>query len=183
MDKHTQRQEIRSRIEKLDPSYCKLADEAITDFVQNLSEYQKASCIFCYISIGKEVDTRSIIRHAWKSGKRVVVPKCTGKGVMELFEIRSYQDLTPGAYHIPEPGAHCLPVKSSEIDFAIIPCLSCDRTKKRLGHGGGYYDRYLADATFTTAALCREQLLLDHVCCEPHDIPVDMVITEAKIYR
>lgn len=183
MDKHTQRKEIRHRMKNLAASYCQTADAAISGSILDLSEYQKASCIFCYISVGKEVDTRPVIEHAWSAGKRVVVPKCTGKGIMELFEIHSYDDLEPGSYNIPEPKPYCTPASPSEIEFAMIPCLSCDRERNRLGHGGGYYDRYLANAAFTTAAVCREELLLDQVCCEPHDQTVNMVVTEKNIYE
>lgn len=182
MDKHTQRREIRSRINKLDPIYCQTADAAIYRHILSLPDYQQASCIFCYISVDKEVNTRPLIEHAWITGKQVVVPKCTGRGIMELFEIHSYDDLEPGYYGILEPRFYCIPVLPSSIQFAVIPCLSCDRQKNRLGHGGGYYDRYLEHTSFTTAAICREKILLEHVCCEPHDQPVNMVITEKRIY-
>lgn len=182
MNKHTQRMEIRDRIRNLTTDYCRMADSTISNYVLSLPEYQNASYIFCYISVGKETNTRLIIEHAWTAQKRVAVPRCTGKGIMELFEIRSFDDLESGRYGIPEPKTYCSPALSSQIDFAIIPCLSCDRKKNRLGHGGGYYDRYLEHASFTTAALCREMLLLDKVCCEPHDQSVDMLITERGIY-
>lgn len=182
MDKQTQRNEIRNRTKALEPAYCRMADAAIIDHILELSEYQAASCIFCYISINREINTRPLIEHAWRAGKRVAVPRCTGKGMMALFEIHSYDDLISGSYHIPEPGACCTPVSADEIDFAIIPCLSCDRRHNRLGHGGGYYDRYLEHAAFPAAAVCREKLLLDNVCCEKHDQPVSIVITETGIY-
>lgn len=182
MNKHMQRKEIQRRIRTLTPEYCREADESIFRSILELPEYRHASCIFCYISISREVNTRPIIENAWTSGKRVAMPRCISQGIMELFEIHSWQDLVPGRYRIPEPGAHCVPVSSSEIEFAVVPCLSCDKRKNRLGHGGGYYDRYLFDAAFPTAAVCREKLLLEHICCESHDRPVDMVITEAAIY-
>lgn len=182
MNKHIQREEIRRRINKLTPEYCLISDKAICLSILALPVYQNASCIFCYISTIKEVDTHPIIQNAWSSGKRIAVPRCISEGIMEAFEIRSWEDLTDGKYQIAEPKAHCALVTPSEIDFAIIPCLSCDRKKNRLGHGSGYYDRYLVNTTFPTAAVCREQALLDHVCYEPHDHPMDMVITEIAIY-
>lgn len=182
MDKHTQRKEIRRRIKNLTPEYCLSSDASIFHSILTLPEYQNASCIFCYVSTGREIDTRPILENAWSLGKRTAVPRCISKGIMELFEIRSWADLEIGSYQIPEPKFYCMPVSSSEIDFAVIPCLSCDRKRNRLGHGGGYYDRYLADTAFPSAALCREKLLLDCVCHETHDRPVNMVITEASIY-
>lgn len=183
MNKSIQREEIRKKLKLLNPAYCQTADSMITASILKLPEYQNASCIFCYISVGREVNTRPVIYDAWASGKRVAVPRCTGKGIMELFEIHSYNDLEDGSYHIPEPGNSCTPVTASEVGFAIIPCLACDRSKNRLGHGDGYYDRYLENASFPVAALCREKLLLDQVCIESHDQTVDMVITEAAIYQ
>ena len=102
---------------------------------------------------------------------------------MEPYEITSFNDLIPGLYNIPEPAKHCPLVNLADIDFAIVPCLSCDRKKRRLGHGGGYYDRTLAKLTAPSAALCREQLLLDEVSCEEHDQSVSILITENTIYR
>lgn len=183
MDKHSQRAEIRKRIQNLDPRYCLEADQRIRLRLFSLPEYRQASLIFCYVSAGREVDTRQIIRQAWADQKRVAVPRCTGKGLMELFELHSFEDLRPGRYRIPEPADTCAPIHSQEIDFAVVPCLSCDRERNRLGHGGGYYDRYLARADFPAAALCREQLLMNRICTETHDRPVDLLITEAHCYR
>lgn len=182
MNKHTQREEIRRRIKKITPEYCRKSDESICRLILDLTEYRHASCIFCYISVNREINTRPIIENAWNLGKRVAVPRCISKGIMKLFEIHTWQDLETGRYQIPEPKTYCKPVSPSEIDFAIVPCLSCDRRKNRLGHGSGFYDRYLSDAAFPVAAVCREKLLLETICCESHDQSVDMVITEADIY-
>lgn len=181
--KDSQRMEIRHRMKTLDDTYCHTSDEKIFQSVVSLPEYQMASVIFCYISVGREVDTRKLLHQAWADGKRTAVPRCIGKGIMEAYEITSYDDLVPGLYHIPEPSATCTLISLHEIDLSVVPCISCDRTKRRLGHGGGYYDRYLSGLSAPSVALCREQLLLDEVCCETHDQPVDFLITENTIYR
>ena len=182
-DKKAQRNEIRNRLRLLELSYCHDADQHILQSVITLPEYQNASMIFCYVSVGKEVDTRALLQKAWSDGKRTAVPRCVDKGIMEAYEISSFHDLIPGLYNIPEPTKYCPLVNITDIDFAIVPCLSCDRERRRLGHGGGYYDRTLAKLTVPSAALCREQLLLDEICCENHDQPVDILITENTIYR
>ena len=182
-DKKTQRNEIRKRIQQSAPTYCHSSEQRIFQSVLSLPEYQNASMIFCYVSVEKEVDTRSLLKQAWADGKRTAVPRCINKGIMEPYEITSFDDLIPGLYHIPEPSKSCPLVYLADIDFAIVPCLSCDRERHRLGHGGGYYDRTLAKLTAPSAALCREKLLLDKICCEEHDQKVDILITEKKIYR
>lgn len=183
MSKQSQRSDIRRRLETLPLSDCQNADQKIFSSIRHLQEYQNAAFIFCYISVKKEVDTRQLIQQAWKDHKRIAVPKCISHGQMELRELTSLAELSSGRYGIPEPDSTCPIVSLKKIDFAIIPCLSCDRNLNRLGHGSGYYDRCLANLSAPSAALCRESLLLDAVCCESHDQAVDLVITESHIYR
>lgn len=181
--KQTQRMEVRKHTNLLSDSYCVLSDQNIFQSIISLQEYQNASMIFCYVSVEKEVDTRRLLKQAWANGKHTAVPRCINKGIMEPYEITSFDDLIPGLYNIPEPFKSCPPVDLANIDFAIVPCLSCDRERHRLGHGGGYYDRALAKLTAPSVALCREELLLDEICCEEHDQKVDILVTEKKIYR
>ena len=68
--------------------------------------------IFCYVSVKKEVDTRRLLKQAWGDGKRTAVPRCIDKGIMEPYEITSFNDLIPGLYNIPEPAKHCPLVES-----------------------------------------------------------------------
>ena len=183
IDKKAQRGEIRNRLQLLESTYCHTADQHILHTIITLPEYQCASMIFCYVSVEKEVDTRKLLTQAWADDKRTAVPRCIDKGIMEPYEITSFNDLIPGLYNIPEPAKHCTLVDLTDIDFAIVPCLSCDRKRRRLGHGSGYYDRTLAKLTAPSAALCREELLLDEICCEEHDQSVDILVTENRIYR
>ena len=104
---------------------------------------------------------------------------------MEIRCITDLHDLKPGAFGILEPNEGCRMIGPEDIDLAITPCLSCDRSCNRLGKGGGYYDRLL-DANphrFPAVSLCREELLLDEVPVEAWDYQVDAVVTEENIYR
>lgn len=102
-----QKKELRRKIkEKLfftTEKYRKEADRKITESVLELKEYQSAGCVFCYVSTEKEMDTFSILQDILQSGKHLGVPKCTGKGIMNVYEIHSLQELYPGAYGILEP--------------------------------------------------------------------------------
>ena len=70
-----------------------------------------------------------------------------------------------------------------EIDAAVIPCTSCDRKGRRLGKGGGYYDRYLSDVKFSKIVICREKLMLDEVVTDKFDVAMDIVVTESETIR
>ena len=102
---------------------------------------------------------------------------------MDCFEIRSYDDLEPGRWGIPEPKNSCWAIAPSEIDFAVIPCSTCSHAGSRLGFGGGYYDRYLEYAEFASALICREQIMREDIPEDEHDIRFKTVVTEKKIYR
>ena len=84
-----QKKELRRKIkEKLfftTEKYRKEADRKITESVLELKEYQSAGCVFCYVSTEKEMDTFSILQDILQSGKHLGVPKCTGKGIMNVY--------------------------------------------------------------------------------------------------
>ena len=68
-----------------------------------------------------------------------------------------------------------------KIDLVLVPALAFDKECYRLGHGGGYYDRYLPRTRAFTVGLAREKMLFDRVPREAHDVPVMLVITEKRI--
>ena len=174
---------VAQREAQLDAAYLKESEAAIAAFVLTLPEYERAGTVFCFVSMGREVETRPILLHALAAGKRVGVPLCTGKGIMEIRRITGLGDLVPGFYGIMEPRQECPVMEAEQIDFALIPCVSCDKKGRRLGHGGGYYDRYLEHATFAAATVCRERLICDEVPVEAHDIAIKTIVTELGVIR
>ena len=76
-----------------------------------------------------------------------------------------------------------LGLQPEEIDLAVIPCCTCSHTGKRLGYGGGYYDRYLGRVEGMKAVICRERIMRDDIPVEEHDQAVDMVISEGGTWR
>ncbi|MGN0158153.1 MAG: 5-formyltetrahydrofolate cyclo-ligase [Brotaphodocola sp.] len=175
------RSEVKRNIEGLSKDYCVLADHEIRNQVKSFQEYQNANTIFCFVGTQTEIDTTSILEDVLQSGKRLGVPKCIGKGIMEVFEIQSLEDLVPGKYGILEPREGVPLIRSEEIDLALVPCLSCNKKGWRLGYGGGFYDRYLADIKAVRAVLCRSRLMRDDIPVELYDLNMDYVITEEGI--
>ena len=81
-------------------------------------------------------------------------------------------------FGIPEPDGTARLLRPREINLMIVPCIAADRQGYRLGHGGGYYDRYLANTTGITVCLCRERLLQANLPHDALDRRVDIVLTE-----
>ena len=97
--------------------------------------------------------------------------------------IDSLEDLEDGSYGIQEPRNDAVRIQPEEIDLAVIPCCTCSQTGRRLGYGGGYYDRYLGRVAGVKAVICRDRIMRDDIPVEEHDQAVDMVISEAGIWR
>lgn len=155
----------------------------ITAHLLAMPAYRDAGTVFCFVGTAQEPDTTDILRDALARGKRLCVPACVGKGIMELRQITSLEQLTPGFYGIPEPPQGSPRVDADAVDLAVLPCLGCSRSGHRLGRGGGYYDRFLAHYRGGAVVLCREQMLREDIPQEPHDYPVPWVLTERGLWE
>ena len=172
------RKKIKQKIEMLTPEYCQKADEDIFRKLISMEEYKNARTVFCYVGTEKEINTFPILEDALNTGKRLGVPLCTSYGIMEAREITNLNQLKAGAYGILEPGEDCPVIEPIEIDVACVPCLTCDKTGRRLGYGGGFYDRYLPKVTGTKVVLCRSRLMEEEIPSEEFDVQMDYVITD-----
>lgn len=162
---------------------------AIAERVRDLPEYAAAATVLCYVSIRSEVETRDLLEFIFADGKTAVVPRCFGD-VLRLFRLGSLDELVPGNFGIlepplawdAEPGRGVAP---AEVDLALLPGLAFDRRGGRLGYGKGHFDRLFAHRRpgQVLAALAFEAQLTDSLPLEPHDIPLDLLITEAAVLR
>lgn len=182
-EKQQLRAVIRARERQLSDRYRRESDQAIAAHLTAMPEYQAAGTIFCFVGTPHEIDTRPILENALATGKRLCVPLCTGPGMMELRQITTLSQLSPGAYGIPEPPEDAPTVSVDETDFAILPCLTCNHLGHRLGQGQGYYDRFLAHYRSGAVLLCREKLIREEIPLEPHDYPIPWVLTERGLYE
>lgn len=165
-----------------DEAYQFHSNSQIQTNLFSIDAFIHAARVFCFVNFCGEVDTRPIIMKCLQMNKRVCVPRCMELGVMNAYEILGMDDLEIGMYGILEPNKDCRYVDITDIDFAVLPCITCDIHGNRLGYGGGFYDRYLANKKFSTAVLCWHEILLDSVPIEKHDIPADYVVTDKAIY-
>lgn len=181
MTKSELRAAIAAKVKNLSPVYCRDADKAICRQVLQSQLYEKADTIFCYIGTDREINTMTLLRAALIEGKRVAIPFCTGKGIMEARQIRNLSDLVSGEYGILAPKLTCPLVAPEEIELAIIPCCTGNEKGQRLGYGGGYYDRYLPGTHCPRMLLCRRHLVTDDIPMEPYDVPMDYLVTEQGV--
>lgn len=181
-EKKQLRHQIRARERKLDPAYRVSSDQAIASNILDFPIYQSAWTVFCFVSTPEEINTRPILLNALETGKRLCVPRCAAGRKMDLVVIQSLEDLELGAFDLLEPRSGLPTLRADEVDFAVLPCLSCDRQGNRLGRGGGYYDRFLSLYHGAMAMVCREQLMCPSIPTEDHDVPVPWLVTEAGVF-
>lgn len=152
----------------------------------SLLEYADAKTILFYVSAKpNEVDTHALIREALAKGVRVLVPSTDfDRKELLISEIKSMDELIPARFGLLEPRADLLrPAEASGAEVIIVPGVAFDRSCRRIGFGGGYYDRLLTETGITSIALCYEGQLVENVPTDSHDVPVDIVVTESHVYR
>ena len=180
--KKSLRMELREVRNGLLPGDCRHKSSQIHRRLLQLPEFQQAKAIFCFISIGKEVDTRAIISSACANGQLVAVPKITRDQGMLALPFTGWTALETGALGIPEPALN------SEVqgvfDLTITPGLGFTREGARIGYGRGYYDNWFANFEGgLKIALAYASQIVSHIPMDKHDQTVDLIITEDETIR
>lgn len=182
-EKKALRRAVKTHRSELSTDYRRASDDRIISLLLSSDEYKNAQCVFSYVGTESEINTSRLLHTALADGKRLCVPLCTGVGTMEAREIKSTAVLIAGAYGIPEPPENSPLVDITQIDLAVVPCVACSHDGKRLGHGGGYYDRFLKQFSGNTVMLCYEELICEDIPVEAHDKIILPVITESGVFR
>lgn len=161
----------------LEQGYIEQSDVAIAQKLSELPQYKNAKTVFVYYSVGREVSTHALIRAAIRDGRRVALPVSGDGGHMKFRLVDDLDGLVPGKFGIPEPAAGDTATPEKD-DIIIVPALCCDKYNDRLGHGAGYYDRYLSEHPCFSVCLCRARLLEELIPTENTDARVSMVISD-----
>jgi len=149
-------------------------------------EFERAETVMVFLSLPTEINTTLLVLRAWQKGKRVLAPRVSWEQRrMMPVEIRSLaEDLEDTQWNLRQP-LQGDPVPISMIDLVVVPGLGFDGAGNRLGRGRGFYDRFLAHPEFTgsTCAVAFEEQVVEAIPADPHDICVDMLITDRHVRR
>lgn len=155
------------------------ADRAIGEALLALPEVAAAESLLVYKSFGTEADTGAVLAALCDAGKRVFLPRVeNGKMVAVLYT----EPLVRGAFGIEEP---CGEPFAGVPDVCVVPLLAADRQFRRLGYGGGYYDRYFARTGAGTfkVGICYDAQLIKTIPAEAHDVLMDAIVTDRRVLR
>lgn len=175
MNKQELRRAIRERKRAMTEEEIVERSNALAEKFYNSPAYQAASTIYGYLPYNQEVRTVPMLQRALDEGKRVAVPKVYGEE-MRFIYLEDLTQVSKGYAGIPEPIADA-PVADDKRALVLMPGLAFDPQGHRIGYGGGFYDRFLAqEPNHPTLALCYEFQMQVHLDTEEFDIPVDTVL-------
>ena len=193
MDERTAKKQLRSRIRagrrRRTPEELDAIGARIRAVVLELPEVRRARCVALYASVPGEPETGPLREALRARGTRVLLPV-----VLEDLDLDWAEDdgaLVPsGGLGGAEPAGPRLGLDGiSQADLVIVPGLAIDSEGRRLGQGGGCYDRALrrvAPDAFVFALVFDDEVLdarTDPIPAEPHDHGVPMVVTEHRWIR
>lgn len=136
------------------------------------------------LTLSKELEwnTRSIVKRAWRDGKRVCVPKSIHQTrELHFYQIDDFDQVDVGYYNIEEPiPDKAARIDANEIDLMIVPGVVFTRQGYRIGFGGGYYDRFLTSFPNVTVSMAHSNQIVKDFPIEEHDLPVHYIVTEKE---
>ena len=175
MDKKELRRQIREQKRAMTENEIVTASQRLGELFLNCRQYQEAKTIYGYLPYNQEVRTVPMLEQAMKDGKRVAVPKCYGEE-MRFIYMDDLSKVEKGYANIPEPVADD-PVADDKTALVLMPGMAFTKDGKRMGYGGGFYDKFLAaEPDHPTVALCYAFQMVEDLPTEDYDIPVDCVL-------
>ncbi len=159
-------------------------DAALANRIRALLDERRPKCVGFYWPMAGEFDARELMKQ-WlsdASDRIAALPVVTSlTQALSFCHWRPEAAMTEGRFQIP------VPADAVEVipDLLLIPCVGFDRARYRLGYGGGFYDRTLAKATSSLLAvgIAYEWGHVDTLPREPHDLPLDLIVSEAARYE
>lgn len=174
-EKQAIRREVRRRIKELSAEQKLSAAREIFDRVESCEAFKRAQSIALFAAMNDEVPTAEVLER-WRSvGKHIVVPRVEGD--IMRFYVYAPECMQTGAFGIEEPIGD-KEYEAKNIDLIIVPARAFTTSGKRLGRGGGFYDKYMSLPDFRAYKIgiafgCQ---IFDDLHCDSHDILVDEVI-------
>jgi len=182
--KRALRQRLLAERDALPEATRAAASQAIAERIGRRADFRAAHAVLVTLPFRNEWDTRALVRAALDAGKTVAAPRVDDESrMLELYAIADPdRDVGLSRQGIPEPRSHCPQISRDVIDFVVVPGLAFDHDGRRLGYGGGYYDRLLPLLSPRAARVAGafDLQLVPQVPVGPNDVGVDAVVTESR---
>ncbi len=155
-------------------------DQAICEQLLGSSDIGRADTVFCYVSSADEVNTRALMEPFIQMNKTVLIPKIINREDMIAVAFTGWDHLSPGEMGILTPDSAI--EWPAEIALCITPGLGFTTQGKRIGFGGGYYDKWFRTKPQTRKiALSYECQIVKDIPTTKTDVLMDAIITEQRL--
>jgi len=187
--KQALRQSIIAAREKLPTAERLRFSRAVVGSLCDLPAYRQAQTVLGYLNFGAELAAELWVRQALADGKRVLLPRVNrASKYLDIYKVQDLQhDVAPGSWGIREPVAErCVKEDAlGTVDFVLLPGVAFTREGARLGYGGGYYDKLLAQMphqpTLVAGAFALQ--VVQEIPQENTDRNVEWLVTEEETLR
>lgn len=186
VQKNYVRRLLTERRNQLTPEEVEEKSKEIIKKLKETAYYKNSRIILAYVNIKNEVKTIDFIEESLKQQKIVCLPLVIkSEGRIEIYKIDNLStDIHIGTYGIPEPilRSECR-VDPEDINLVIVPGVGFDIRLNRMGYGGGFYDKFLANLKpgILKIGLAYDFQVLSELPIESFDVKMDMIITEKRI--
>ncbi|MFL5789913.1 MAG: 5-formyltetrahydrofolate cyclo-ligase [Actinomycetota bacterium] len=156
----------------------------VTRRVLGLPEVEAASTVLAFSSFGSELPMLPLIEALVARGMRVGLPVITGDEIVARAW-RPGEPTTTTSFGAEEPAGGA-PIDPVSIDVIVTPAVAVDRAGRRVGYGGGFYDRFLPRTragAARVAVVLAVQLVDDDLPAGSFDLPVDVIVTPDEVIR
>lgn len=182
-EKERLRREMLARRRGLSEAERAAMRRGLTARVLSLPQYRTAKKILAYLALPGEADLDDLIRAALADGKQVYVPVCLPERQMEAGRLTDMEDFVQGPYGLRDLPPGYLRGGAEEMDLVLVPAVACDLSGARLGHGAGYYDRYLPKvAPGRRIAVLWDFQIVPQVPEDSFDQKMGGFVTEKRVY-
>lgn len=186
MSEKTQiRREMLERRRAMDAQAVARLSAAIMARFCDLEAVRNADQVLTYIaSKDNEVDTKPMIERFLAEGRELGVPVAESGGILSWRRIESMEDVQRGRFGILEPdsGPVAMDVGKGK-SVCAVPGVAFDITGRRIGYGGGYFDRFLSEYAGIAVGLAYDFQVVPSLPHEAHDCMMDAVLTQTRLLR
>ncbi|EDW01048.1 5-formyltetrahydrofolate cyclo-ligase [Drosophila grimshawi] len=180
-------------LSSLTPDSIARQSQAVTSKVVLSEAFRQAQRVSIYLSTKDELDTTELIREMLRLEKAVFVPSYQGTKMkmVRLLDMTDYEGLPLTKWNIKQPdfkeNREDAFTNGHGIDLFIVPGVAFTRNGNRMGHGMGYYDKYLTQhaakyphkkSTIMALALNEQIVSSEELPMEDHDVRLNCVVTE-----
>lgn len=164
-----------------DPAARARDSQAIVARIAALPSFARASCMLLTLPFRSEWDSAPLLDTALARNAVAALPRVDlATRMLVLHLVRNPgSEIVTGYRGIPEPLPQLPTIDVRDVDWMLVPGVAFDPAGRRLGYGGGYYDRLLAraSASIPRVAGAFDLQLLPQVPSAPHDLTVDTIVT------